>query len=87
MEKEKKLKPTRIVSGVFANNTIVESVQEEAGGRTALAISTSEGLSIVSDWTHESIRYVPVPSTHNLLKHRAVRLPGRPLEYDSPDLP
>lgn len=74
-------KPTRIVSVVLPDGTIVECIQEREDAPTQLAIAQGDVIAIASDWTDKGIRHVPVPATHNLLKHRAIRLAGVPLEY------
>lgn len=85
MEKgdRKGAKKIRMVSLALEDGTLVEAIQHEAGGQTALIVSDSAGSQVVSDWTHGGIRYVPVAASHNLLKHNAVKLPGVPLEYDT----
>lgn len=74
-------KPTRIVSVVLPDGLIVECIQEREDAPTQLAIAQGDVIAIASDWTDNGVRHVPVPATHNLLKHRAIRLPGVPLEY------
>jgi hypothetical protein len=32
-------------------------------------------------WENGGVQYVPIKSTHNLLKHAAIRLPGAPVAY------
>jgi hypothetical protein len=74
-------KATRAVSLVLPEGTLAESIQETVDAPTALVIAKDGELRIASDWTHNGIRYVPVSASHNLLKHRAVKLPGAPQEY------
>lgn len=82
MESDKKsTKPTRMVSFAHANGGIVESIQEGPDSATAFVIAKDGDFSIAPDWTYEGIRYVPVSAAHNLLKHRAIKLPGAPQEY------
>lgn len=81
VEKDQKHKPTRIVSVVLSDGTIVESTQENAEALTGLVIAKDGVIKSATDWTHEGTRHVPISAAHNLLKHRAVRLPGQPQEY------
>lgn len=81
MKDEKQNKPTRIVSSVLADGTIIECIQSEADAPTQLLVARDSELSVVSEWAREGVRYVPVPARHNLLKHRAIRLPGAPQDY------
>ena len=70
-----------MVSAVLPDGTLVESIQESADAQTALVIAKGGEIKIVSDWTDSGIRYVPISAGHNLLKHRAIKLPGAPQEY------
>lgn len=79
MDTSQKPKSTRIVSGVFGQD-IVETIQEAPGGPTQLVVSHADVLSIAPDLERAGIRYVPVPAAHNLIKHRAICLPGAPQE-------
>jgi hypothetical protein len=82
MEADKKsTKPTRMVSFADAGGAIVETIQEAPNSPTAFVISSDGNFRITADWTREGTRYVPVSAAHNLLKHRAIKLPGAPQEY------
>ena len=82
MEPDKKsTKPTRMVSFAHAGSAIVETIQEAPDSPTAFVISSDGDFRIAADWTHEGTRYAPVAAAHNLLKHRAIKLPGAPQEY------
>lgn len=76
-------KPVRLVSAVCLDDTLVETIQEGPDQPTALVVARDGSFDIGADWTSDGVRHVPVPATHNLLKHRAVRLPGVPQEYGS----
>jgi hypothetical protein len=76
-------KPTRVVSVVLADGTMVECIQEGADAPTQLAIGRGGEISISSEWLHDDVRHVPVPAAHNLIKHRAIKLPGSPQHYES----
>lgn len=76
-------KPTRIVSVALADGTIIECIQEDSSGPTQLAVGHMGEIAISSEWTHGGIRHVPVAASHNLIKHRAIRLPGAPRAYGS----
>jgi hypothetical protein len=80
-EKDQTQRPIRVVSAVLLNGTLVECTQDSADAPTALVISRAGAIEIAADWTHDGIRHVPISAAHNLLKHRAVRLPGLPMEY------
>ncbi len=74
-------KLTRIVSVVLADGTIVECIQEKGDAQTQLAIGRNGEIVILPEWTNDGTRHVPISAAHNLIKHRAVRLPGAPCEY------
>lgn len=76
-------KAARAVSLVLPDGTLVESIQEMADSATALVIAKNDEVRIASDWTHNGVRYVPVSAAHNLLKHRAIKLPGAPQGYET----
>src|SRR5258708_4408257 len=80
-EKERKQRPIRVVSAVLPDGTLVESTQDSADVPTALVIAKGGAIRIAEDWTHDGIRHVPISAAHNLLKHRAIKLPGAPQEY------
>jgi len=76
-------KPARVVSDVLADGTLIESVQADAQAPTSLVIARGGEIEVTSKWTHEGVQHVPVPAAHNLIKHRAIKLPGLPTEYRS----
>lgn len=76
-------RPIRVVSDVLADGTLLESVQPEAQTPTSLVIARGNEIEAHSKWTHEDSDFVPVPAAHNLIKHRAIKLPGLPMEYRS----
>src|SRR5665213_2762837 len=78
---DQKQRPTRIVSAVLPDGTLVESTQDSADAPTALVIARNGEIRTAPDWTHDGIHHVPIAAAHNLIKHRAIRLPGLPLEY------
>jgi hypothetical protein len=78
---KQKRKATRIVSAVFPDGTLVESIQEAVDAPTALVVARDGEVRVAPEWTHDGTRHVPVLAAHNLLKHRAIRLPGAPQEY------
>lgn len=67
----------------MADGTLVESIQATPDAPTQFAIGRNGEIVIAADWRDGDARYVPVLATHNLIKHRAVRLPGPPAEYDT----
>lgn len=76
-------KPVRVVSLDLPDGTLVEAVQRDADSETQLAVAHGDRVEVCSQWERKGVRYVPVPAGHNLIKHRAVRLPGHPAEYES----
>jgi hypothetical protein len=74
-------RPTRVVSDVLADGTLIEGIQPEADAPTCLVIAQEGKIDVQPRWKHEGVEYVPVPAAHNLIKHRAVKLPGLPTEY------
>lgn len=81
MDPSNRNKPTRIVSESYPDGMLVEAIQQTVDGPTALAIARDGAFRVVSAWEHDGARFVPVSAAHNLVKHRAVRLPGTPQEY------
>jgi hypothetical protein len=76
-------RPVRVVSLVLADGTLVETVQREPQTHTDLVIAHGTNIEVQAKWTHDGVEHLPVPAAHNLIKHRAVMLPGLPLEYES----
>jgi hypothetical protein len=76
-------KPIRIVSVVLTDGSVVECIQDKADAPTQLAIGRNGEIAISSEWTNGGIRHVPISAAHNLIRHRAIRLPGAPCEYGS----
>lgn len=73
-----------MVSAWLPEGIIVETVQDAPDAPTKFVICELSGLiRTASEWSHDGVRFVPVFAGHNLLKHRAIRLPGEPLEYGS----
>jgi uncharacterized LabA/DUF88 family protein len=68
---------------IVSSDTLIESAQSEAQAPTSLVIAQGNQIEVHSKWTHEGVEHVPVPATHNLIKHRAIKLPGLPMEYGS----
>lgn len=79
----KRQKPVRLVSDVLADGTLIESVQPEPQAPTSLVVACDGSIEVCAKWKREGVDYVPVPATHNLIKHHAIRLPGLPAEYRS----
>jgi hypothetical protein len=76
-------RPTRVVSEVLADGTLIEAVQPEAQAPTCLVVARGSEIEIHSKWVHDGLEHVPVAAAHNLIKHRAIKLPGLPMEYRS----
>jgi hypothetical protein len=73
-----------MVSAWLPEGTIVETVQDAPDAPTKFVVCEPSGpIRTASEWSNDGMRFVPVLARHNLLKHRAVRLAGEPLEYDS----
>lgn len=81
-----KQKPARVVSLALPDGTLVEAVQRGVDSETQLAVAYRDRIEICPQWERDGVSYVPVPAGHNLIKHRAVRLPGHPVEYASVEL-
>jgi len=79
----KRQKPVRVVSDVLGDGTLVESVQPELLAPTSLVVTRNGNIEVHAKWKRDGVEYVPVPATHNLIKHQAVKLPGLPAEYRS----
>lgn len=84
--KEKECKPTRVVSALLADGTILETIQPSDGAETKLLMATAEDIAIGEEWTAGGVRYAPISANHNLLKHKAMYLPGEPTGYDTPEV-
>lgn len=76
-------KPVRMVSLGLPDGTLVEAVQRAADSETQLAVAHGNRIEICPQWEREGVSYAPVPAGHNLIKHRAIRLPGNPIEYEN----
>lgn len=79
----KRQKPVRLVSEVFDDGTLIESVQSAPSAPTTLIVARDGQVHAYAVWKHAGVDHVPVPSAHNLIKHQAIRLPGLPSEYRS----
>jgi hypothetical protein len=77
----KRQKPVRVVSDVLADGTIIESIQPEPLAPTSLVVAFDGQVQVHARWKHDGVEYVPVPASHNLIKHQAVKLAGLPAEY------
>jgi len=81
MKQPRETKPKPLVSAAYGDGTLIESIQDAPDAATAFAILKASEISIAEGHIHSGVRYVPVRATHNLLKHRAIRLPGSPQHY------
>jgi hypothetical protein len=73
----------RLISSASGDGTMVECIQDE-DGTTRFAICADREVRLDDHWEDGGIRYVPIKSTHNLLKHKAIKLSGPPIAYGSP---
>lgn len=71
-----------MVSDVLSDRTLVELVQAGPHAETEMVIARGDKIEVQSKWTNGGLDYIPVPAAHNLIKHRAIRLPGLPLGYE-----
>jgi hypothetical protein len=81
MEKNGADKAQRVVSALLADGIILEAIQPSGSAVTKLVVASEDGFDIEEEWTAAGTRYIPVPAHHNLLKHKALFLPGEPVEY------
>jgi hypothetical protein len=77
-------KPMYISGQILADGTIVELILDESTSKTGLAISRAGEISVESFVDDaDGTRLLPIPATNNLIRHRALTLPGRPEEFAS----
>jgi hypothetical protein len=76
-------KPLRIASAILSDGTMLEAIQEQPASNTRFSVARGNDVTFAADWTSDGIRYAPISSAHNLIKHKAIRLPGIPAEYVS----
>jgi len=77
---EPKAKPSVVISAI-QGNTIVETAYRPATNDTALVISSNGSIEVVGEWRRGDASFVPIRSSNNLIKHRALLLPSEPVEY------
>lgn len=81
---KEKSKPTQIVSRVLEDGSIAELVRNE--GRTSLCLFKDGGATYATSIEDRGELLIPMPATNNLIKHGAVLLPERALDYGAEDL-
>lgn len=76
--------PTYSSGIVTSDDTIVELIYNSTARKTAFAASCSGEVTIQESFVSEDgTKLLPIPSTNNLIRHRAVLLPAAPLPYES----
>ncbi|UYN96064.1 MAG: hypothetical protein KIT25_03725 [Enhydrobacter sp.] len=83
MERTNQPKPIKIVSAITRDGMLVETIQNGPEEKTVFAVSHDGSVSVQPDWSDDGIRYVPIAATHNLIRHKAIKLPPAPQEYES----
>ncbi len=76
---KEKQKPTRIVSRILHDGTIVELVLSATG--TTLCLYKGGAFSFANSVEERGERLVPMPASNNLIKHSAVLLPETPIDF------
>lgn len=78
-EPSKKHPRTYSSGGVFVDGTIIELIRDVETGGTAFAVGRGNDVNVVQTVELEDgTTALPIPATNNLIRHRAVLLPGRP---------
>jgi hypothetical protein len=70
-----------VLVSAITGNTILETIYLPDSGTTAFVVSSQDGVQIVSQWQMRGAKYAPVRPSNNLIKHAALLLPPRPVEY------
>lgn len=74
-----------IVSSVEDDGTLIETIFDPERDRTAFLVASGNSIEVVPEIERDAQRLVPVSAGNNLLKHRAVLLPGEATEFGSVD--
>lgn len=82
-KREPESSPTYSSGFIAEDGTVVELILDERTGGTAFAMSRDSETAVTSSVELENgARVLPIPATNNLLRHRAVLLPGTPLPFE-----
>lgn len=74
-------------STVMEGGTPLGSIKLAEIDQTRLVVATRDSIRINDEYAVAVARYVPVSAASNVIKHRALYLPAKPLEYgDEKDL-
>lgn len=83
-QQEEDRKPIFSSGQVQSDGALVELILDETTNKTAFAVSRSGDISIEETVCDEIGRTVlPIPASNNLIRHRALLLPGRPEKFAS----
>lgn len=80
-QNESKTRPSVVISSI-QGGTIVETVCRPETNETALVIWSNGEFEVVGEWNTGDACYVPIRSSNNLIKHRALLLPSEPIQYE-----
>lgn len=64
-----------------ADDTVVETIFLHESETTAFAVASADGVRVLSHWPIRGIKLAPVRASNNLIKHSALLLPPRPIEF------
>lgn len=83
MQKEKQRKPVVdvLVSALYPDGTLLETVCDPTTQDTAFVSSSAGVITRHETWEHDGKRFRPIRATNNLLKHGALRFAADAVEY------
>lgn len=76
---KEKQRPTHIVSRILEDGTIVELVRGKGG--TSLCLYRNGAITFAGSVEDRDEKLVPMPASNNLIKHGAVLLPEKPVDF------
>lgn len=74
-----------MVSAV-SGDLVLETVYLQESRTTAFAVASGGQVRVLSTWQSQGTKYAPVRPTNNLIRHAALLLPPRPVEFGDPTM-
>lgn len=68
-----------VVSAVRTDGTLIETIMER--GKTAFAVAIADRIETMPLFEVDGAAWVPIAASNNLLRHKALLLPGVPIEF------
>jgi hypothetical protein len=69
---------------LVTDDAVIDTIYLPDSGTTAFAVRSPDGIRVVSHWPMRGVKYAPVRPSNNLIKHAALLLPPRPIEFGDP---